>query len=175
MVEWTHQDLRIQCASPESFETIRDLLYEAALWIKGKGLLQWNDVPTGARDSKIRAMLESGETFLAYKNGQVVGTFTLQNAPGNWDQELWNTHAIDFSDTIFVHRFATSRAFSGQSIGKTMLDWAHDYAQEKGRHFLRLDCVGYNQPLNAFYQSCGFTFLGQADNGFSLYEKEVFK
>lgn len=168
-----HQDLTVKRASNEDFDTVRGLLYDAALWIKEKGLPQWSDMTTGARDFKIKAKIEAGETFIFYKDNRAAGTLTLETTPGEWDLELWKTHQINFSDTLFVHRLASSREFSGHRIGQYMLEWALEFTGILGREWLRLDCVGYNESLNDFYKKCGFTYIGHSDNGFSLYEKHV--
>jgi GNAT superfamily N-acetyltransferase len=165
--------ITVKKATLEDYHTVLELLYVTAGWLKSKGLKQWADLPTGARDHKIEATILSGETFLFYKGEQLAGTITLQTSPGEWDLDLWKGVREDLESSIFVHRIATHRDFAGQGLGQWMLDWAFPFGEEAGKIWVRLDCVGDNPPLNAFYQRCGFIYLGQSENGFSLYEKRI--
>jgi len=165
--------ITIKQATLEDYDTIRELLYATAGWLKSKGLTQWADLPTGARDHRIEAKILSGDTYLFYKGETLAGTITLQTLPEEWDLNLWTGVKEDLEAAIYVHRIATHREFAGQGLGQRMLDWAIPFGKKAGKTWIRLDCVGDNLALNAFYQRCGFTYLGESESGFSLYEKPI--
>lgn len=165
--------ITVKQATMEDYQTVRELLIATAGWLKSKGLTQWSDLPTGARDPRIKAKILSGETYLFYSGEKLAGTITLQATPEAWDVNLWTGVRDNLQDAIYVHRIATHRDFAGHGLGQWMLDWAIPFAKAAGKGWIRLDCVGDNPPLNAFYKRCGFTYLGKSDNGFSLYEKSI--
>ncbi|WEG14365.1 GNAT family N-acetyltransferase [Pullulanibacillus sp. KACC 23026] len=168
------QNLTVHQCTMADYETVKALLYETARWLKEKEMNQWQDITTGARDLKIKAGIEAGETFLFYKEGCLAGTIVLQEKPGEWDLDLWKEKLEDETSSLFIHRIATDRHFGGQGIGAAMLEWAAEYGRKHPTFkWLRLDCVGHNVRLNDFYKSCGFTYVGLSDNGFSLYEKPL--
>ncbi len=79
--------------------------------------------------------------------------------------------AIDFSDpliwqeknkdpSIYIHRIATNPEFRGQNLVTIILDWAKKYALENNKIFIRMDTVGENLKLIAYYKNCGFEYLG---------------
>jgi ribosomal protein S18 acetylase RimI-like enzyme len=62
--------------------------------------------------------------------------------------------------SLYLHRIATNPEFRGMHMVKRILEWASIHAQLHGKSFIRMDTVGENKKLIAYYQSCGFNFLG---------------
>jgi ribosomal protein S18 acetylase RimI-like enzyme len=81
----------------------------------------------------------------------------------NWavtfeDKEIWEEK--DSNDAIYIHRIATHPDFRGQRFINNLVQWAKQYALQKGRKFVRLDTLGNNTKLIQHYTSAGFQFLG---------------
>jgi RimJ/RimL family protein N-acetyltransferase len=81
----------------------------------------------------------------------------------NWaitfkDKEIWGEK--DKNDSIFIHRICTNEHFYGQKFIYNIVDWAKNYAKEKGKRYVRLDTLGNNTKLIKHYTAAGFTFLG---------------
>ena len=81
----------------------------------------------------------------------------------NWaitfeDKEIWG--AKDQNDSIYIHRIATKPGYRGNRSIDMIVEWAKQYAKQKGKQFIRLDTLGNNTRLIQHYTSAGFQFLG---------------
>ena len=81
----------------------------------------------------------------------------------NWaitfsDKEIWGKK--DKNDTIYIHRIVTNPLFRGNRYIDRIVNWAKEYAKQKGKRFVRLDTLGNNTRLIELYTSAGFQFLG---------------
>jgi len=81
----------------------------------------------------------------------------------NWaitfnDREIWGEK--DKNDSIFIHRIATNPVMRGNRYINRIVEWAKEYAKQKGKKFIRLDTLGNNTKLIEHYTSAGFEFLG---------------
>jgi len=156
-------DVRPTTAS--DLETVLDLLGEAAAWIKAKGIRQW---PARFAPEWVRPAIERGETFLATRDGTVVGTLTLcGDEIGAWDDRP--------GAAIYLHRLAVARAAAG--LGRELLQWAESRAAAGGNEWLRLECLGTNERLRSYYEAAGYTLVADRMVGdripVAMYEKRV--
>jgi ribosomal protein S18 acetylase RimI-like enzyme len=74
------------------------------------------------------------------------------------DPQIWEAQRED--PAVYIHRIATNPNFRGQNLVGTIVNWAKIYAKENNKKFIRMDTVGNNQGLIAYYKKCGFDFLG---------------
>jgi RimJ/RimL family protein N-acetyltransferase len=74
------------------------------------------------------------------------------------DPQIWEEQNND--PAIYIHRIATNPNFRGQNMVLEIVKWAKVYAKENNKKFIRMDTVGNNQGLIAYYEKCGFNFLG---------------
>jgi ribosomal protein S18 acetylase RimI-like enzyme len=66
----------------------------------------------------------------------------------------------DQDPAIYIHRIVTHPDYHGRHYVKKIVEWAKHHAAETGKKFIRMDTWGDNEKLIAYYQSCGFNFLG---------------
>ena len=78
---------------------------------------------------------------------------TTKSDPLIWEERNANP-------SVYIHRIATNPVFRGGNLVVEIVAWAKKYAAENGLQYVRLDTVGENEKLIAYYQKCGFTFLG---------------
>lgn len=74
------------------------------------------------------------------------------------DEQIWEERNADAA--IYIHRIATNPKFRGQNFVSMIVDWAKAYAKSCGKDFVRLDTLGNNDKLIAYYTNAGFRFLG---------------
>lgn len=74
------------------------------------------------------------------------------------DPFIWGAYSGHRS--MYIHRIVTSRRFRGRGYVRAITNWSKMHAAEKGLRFVRMDTWGDNQRLIAYYQECGFEFVG---------------
>ena len=74
------------------------------------------------------------------------------------DPQIWEER--DKDPAVYIHRIATHPDARGQQMVKKIVEWAKVYAKKKQKKFVRLDTLGENTRLIAYYQEMGFDFLG---------------
>jgi ribosomal protein S18 acetylase RimI-like enzyme len=74
------------------------------------------------------------------------------------DKSIWKEKNSD--KAVYFHRIVTHPKFRGHHFVKRIIEWGMSFAKEKKLDFLRMDTWGDNDSLIAYYQKCGFDFLG---------------
>jgi GNAT superfamily N-acetyltransferase len=145
--------LKVRKAALEDIDLVTSLLVGAAVWLKGKGLRQW-DYYIEDLDGNLQEIMDSisnESTFLFYFDNIAIASVTLENDPNEWDLEIWE-NASRVNNVMYLHRLVTHRDYQGSGIGEMLLQWSESYAKENGSKVLRFDCLHSNKGLNAFYQ-----------------------
>jgi ribosomal protein S18 acetylase RimI-like enzyme len=149
--------LTIVPAQPGDLQRYIDLLEELADWLCSRGIEQWPRGRARAGRDYYAASIANGEAHLALVDGQFVGALRLLAR----DVIVWPD--IDAGDALYVYNLSVRRAWSGQGLGRRMLEWAERRAVEAGRRYLRLDCVPSNTFLRQYYEDAGFSARGEID------------
>ena len=74
------------------------------------------------------------------------------------DAAIWGER--DKEPSIYLHRIVTDNAFRGNDFVRKIAAWALGYGSKTNKQFVRMDTWADNEKLIAYYQQCGFTFLG---------------
>jgi GNAT superfamily N-acetyltransferase len=148
-------------------DTVAGLLDEATVWVNELGFSQW---PLPFPRDELAGAIDRGEVYVVEaEDGEAVGTVTiLLDDPVYWPDSP--------PDALYVHKFAVRRDRAGRGIGAAIVEWANAEAAEAGRDFLRLDCLGDNAGIRAYYEDLGFEHCGDLVLGglnMSLYERPV--
>jgi ribosomal protein S18 acetylase RimI-like enzyme len=152
---------------------VADILEEARQWLISKGITdQW---PCPAPPEAIAWSIERHTTYLAYREGKAIATFTLQAS----DETTWGPLP---DEAQYLHGLAVRRAFAGQQIGGRLLQLAAEISRAAGKQYLRLDCWAGNEPLSRYYERAGFEYRGTKrwpstgegpDRGVNLFERKL--
>ena len=158
-------------ATADDVQPVLALRHAAALWLAANGLDQWSagEIPSSALEHQVA----EHEVFVLRRADGVVGTVTLRWA----DPLVWGEVTAPAG---YVHNLIVDRAFSGQGLGRRLLQWAEDEVVASGRSLVRLDCAATNRRLRALYESAGFHHIADKDfpevamaGTTSLYEKTL--
>ena len=123
--------------------------------------------------------IEEGNLYVAEADGKLAGTLILRHTPEQaYRGAPWQVEAAD-EEMLVVYTFTVSPRFSGQGVGRALLEFAAEFARRQGMKALRLDVTDGNVPAIRLYERCGFRYiatvdLGLADCGlpwFRLYER----
>lgn len=72
-----------------------------------------------------------------------------------------------------MYWLAVSRKFSGKGFSKEMVNFASNYAREKGFEMLRLDTNANEEKLVLLYKSLGFTVMGVDGESTAYFQKNL--
>jgi GNAT superfamily N-acetyltransferase len=101
-------------------------------------------------------------------DNKFLGSFTIAfSDPLIWGEHDLRTYAKTNEKNqppraLYLHRIATMPAVQGQNLFAELLQWAENYASKCHPPIdrLRMDTVGDNPRLTAYYVKHGFHFLG---------------
>jgi len=139
--------LTIKRADPEDAGEVSTILCEAARYLDSIGQTLWDINDLTQED--ISGDVAEGRYYLAYSDGEPVGTFRYQLE----DRQYWPE--ITDGRSAFIHRLAVRRKAASGGISLQMIEWAKEHTKEIGREYLRLDCA-VRPKLCSFYEGCGF-------------------
>ncbi|WP_404401644.1 GNAT family N-acetyltransferase [Pelagibacterium halotolerans] len=165
----TENNLSIAPARLHEFPLVATLLKNAADWLHSRKIDQWRFLREGGEDEEIRQAIRHGKTWLARRDSDVVGTFTLYDAQSEWDSHIWGERS---DDAIYLHRLTAVRNGKASGIGAQLIAWIEDECRMNGDTFLRLDCVAGNERLNRYYLDLGFVSLG-ISRDHTMYQKRL--
>jgi ribosomal protein S18 acetylase RimI-like enzyme len=140
--------LRIRAACSADLPTVLGILSECSLWIRQQGIADPWPHPFPAE--RVLPGLERGEVHLAFlESPEPVATINL-----SWDDpRFWGPQSPVAG---YVHRLAVRPAYAGRSFGQDLVEWAAGRVRDRGRQFLRLDCLASNERLCRYYLNLGF-------------------
>jgi ribosomal protein S18 acetylase RimI-like enzyme len=156
--------MKIRAARPHEIDVVLDVLADAASWLRKRGVEQW---PGRFERDWVLPAIERGETWLAERCGEVVGSLVVQ-----WQDPLFWAGYPD--DAGYLHRLAVR--LHGEAMGAHLLRWAEHHAADAGKMYLRLDCVASNESLRSYYERAGYERIADVTVGTytqARYEKRL--
>lgn len=164
-------DLTVTVAQRSDIAAAADILEEAIAWAAAHGYDTWRPgafhSPDGSGRARLEEAQEAGALHLVWDGGAAIATFTLLVE----DPLYWPGAS---PDALYFHRFAVRRSHAG--IGPRILEWVAAETRRRGRDHVRLDCVGLDQRIRAYYEAAGFQWRGDthvAGRLMSLYERPL--
>ncbi|WP_053752617.1 GNAT family N-acetyltransferase [Streptomyces sp. MMG1533] len=148
----TTPNLTYRKATPDDASLLVRLRDTAALWQLARGITQWQ--PGEKDELHFRTRMQEGEVWLAYAD---------ETPAGAW--ELWWTDPAAWGprppDAGYIHRLMTTPHTSPPGTGRHLLAEAESRITATGRPYARLDCLASNPRLRAYYESAGYTVVGE--------------
>jgi len=141
-------ELQFSLAEQSDIPELADLLTEATIrkeHLEGSAL--W---PNPCPKEYVEDLIASRDVHISLIAGSIAATMAVSLE----DPRYWGDQA---DDAIYIHRLAVHPAYNGMGIGGRMLDRANEYALNRDRGYIRLDC---NQHLTSYYESQGFILQG---------------
>jgi hypothetical protein len=148
-------------ATPAQAEVVRELVDEAAEWLRGKNTDQWAKPwpDLSGRDKRILEDLARGRTWIVWDRDIAAGTITIdiEDPVDAAKNPVWPAHRLAES-ALYVHRVIIRRSHAGLELGARLFDWASAVATRLiGSPLLRIDVWTDNWDLHAYYRRQGFT------------------
>ncbi|MFF4549745.1 tyrosine-protein phosphatase [Streptomyces sp. NPDC001406] len=148
----TWPPLTYRRATPADTTLLVRLRDTAALWQLARGIDQWK--PGEKDEAHFRTRMREGEVWLAHAGGHLAGAWELW-----WDDPAaWGPRPPDAG---YIHRLMTTPHTAPPATGRHMLTEAECRVAATGRPYARLDCLSSNPRLRAYYESAGYTVVGE--------------
>ncbi|MDQ0208727.1 GNAT family N-acetyltransferase [Alkalicoccobacillus murimartini] len=147
-------ELTIKPVSDHELELFSSILIEAAEWLSDEDKKMWE--LQGLTIESILINYKINELFMAFSNGEAVGTIILQTE----DLLFWPNETKN--DAFYIHKLAVRRKFAGLGVSSGCLNWAKEKAIHENKSFLRLDCAADRPKLCFFYEKHGFKKKGRS-------------
>jgi ribosomal protein S18 acetylase RimI-like enzyme len=163
--------LAIAPACAGDLPMVLEILDEAARWLLARGIHQWESPAPPSVAEQFRGFIARGLVYLARDSasGEVVATFRIAWA----DDGLWQD---DGAAAGYLYALAVRPAHIGQGIGVEIVEWLKELFRERGRTWLRLDCIASNRRLRGWYEALGFEYRAgvfAGDYVLALYELKL--
>lgn len=143
----------------------------AAFMIKND-ILQWNE-HYPSKQAFINDIARD-ELFVLQVDEKIIGTIVISTL---MDDEYIPIEWLTPNDkNIYIHRLSIHPNYQGKSYARKLMDFAENYAKEKGFVSVRLDTFSQNKRNQKFYEARGYTKLGdiffpkQSQHPFHCYE-----
>jgi GNAT superfamily N-acetyltransferase len=147
--------ISIRQGTIDDFDAILMLMDEAVAWLAGQGRTgQWGSEPFSSLTRSVEYMrgeVEENDLWIAGIDDEPVGAMLLGEAPTRYVEPVTERE-------LYLHLLVTSRRFTGQGIGRALVEQAKAVARERGIDLIRVDCYGGDdRKLVAVYERFGFT------------------
>ncbi len=137
-----------------------------------KGIFQWNE-HYPSKEAFEKDIVRS-ELYVLKIENRIIGTIVISTyMDEEYAQIDWLTPD---KDNIYIHRLAVHPNFQGKGFARKLMDFAENYALEKGCLSVRLDTFSQNPRNQRFYEARGYQKLGdinfpkQSEHPFHCYE-----
>ena len=140
-------------------------------WIKGIYPVRENAV----------AGIEDNTPFVLRCNGKIAGSIILDHHPDEaYNSVSWKVD-VDYSSIFVIRTFVVHPSFLKMGVGRALMDYSFEQAQQSGIKSIRLDVYENNLPAISLYEICSLENIDTVDLGlgnygldwFKLYEKVV--
>jgi ribosomal protein S18 acetylase RimI-like enzyme len=160
-------------AQKDEIKTALALLRSAAKTLQFKNIDQWSFWldPTPEKIKWIEDGFANNEFFFIVSNAQVIGMFRLLDN----DLLYWGKRN---DSAKYIHSLVIDERFSGNQLGKRVIDKIILDTIHSGVFILRLDCNASNPKLCRYYEKQGFKKVGEVQMPHSLnnlYEMQLTK
>ena len=164
-------DVSIRVADMGDRDRIFELLRGAAVWLRDRDIDYWQNwhTPPPHHVTWVEDGIAVGQFRMVEHDGRSIACFRLQDS----DELFWGTRD---EPAVYVHSLTVDRALAGRGIGSQVLARIGEQAVAGGTRFMRLDCGVSADGLRRYYESQGFSLVGETvvdGESLALYEKPL--
>lgn len=121
------------------------------------------------------AGIQNNTLFVVRHDGKIAGSIILDHHPDEaYNNVRWKIEA-DYSRIFVIRTFVVHPSFLKMGIGRALMDYSFELAQQSGIKSIRLDVYEDNLPAISLYEKCGFEYIDTVDLGFGNYGLDWFK
>ena len=167
--------IKIELAKITDLNRIMEITRACAIDLISKNIFQWNEKYPSKEAFK--KDIEKNTLYVCKNKSRITGCISLC---ADKDEEYENVEWIteDFKN-LYLHRLAVHPEYQKKGVGRSLMDFAEEYAKLNGFKSVRLDTFSQNPRNNKFYKSRNYLQLGdvffpmQSEFPFHCYEKII--
>lgn len=156
--------IEIRQARTTDIPVLEAIFADVVNWMDDNGLHQWEH--ENVKWHNLSRRYAPSDFYIAY----------IDDVPGacmaliDHDPNFWPD--IPRGESLYLHKVAVKREFSGKGISKALIDFAKQKAMEFGIQTVRLDCHRHRHKVRELYEKQGFacveerTLYGKYDTAF---------
>ena len=119
--------------------------------------------------------IDNNTLFVVRYDGKIAGSIILDHHPDEaYNSVRWKIDA-DYNHVFVIRTFVVHPSFLKMGIGRALMDYSFELAQQSGIKSIRLDVYENNLPAISLYEKCGFEDIDTVDFGFGNYGLDWFK
>ena len=138
----------IHQAGVTDIPVIEAILKDVVCWMDDSGMHQWKHEDVKWND--LSKYFAASDFYIAYVDHTPAACMALVD----YDPQYWPD--IPLGESLFLHKVAVMRDFSGKGISKALIDFAKQKAKDLGMQAIRLDCNQSRHKVRAVYEKQGF-------------------
>jgi len=168
--------MRIRLATLTDMDNVMGLIKNCIKDMEFQGIYQWNDQYPTYEIFEID--IKSKALYILEYNDTCIGIISInEDQSPEYKELVWIN---EFGKILVVHRLAVNPDYQKQGIGRKLMDFAENYASEKGYASIRLDAYSGNHRALKLYEYRGYKKVGQLffpsrELPFYCYEKVIEK
>lgn len=156
----------LRLAQPDESALVAGVLSAAAAKLADRGMPLWTSAEVS--EAAVSPHVRSGLYHLALDEGEPVGVFRLQlEDPAFWPD-------MPQGSAAYLHKLAVVPHRQGCGLAHALLHHAVRLTRQKGRRYLRLDCMAGRARLRAVYEEFGFRHHSQKQMGSGMFDRFEF-
>ena len=167
--------IKIELAEITDLNRIMEITRACAIDLISNNIFQWNEKYPSKEAFK--KDIEKNTLYVCKNKSRITGCISLC---ADKDEEYENVEWIteDFKN-LYLHRLAVHPEYQKKGVGRSLMDFAEEYAKLNGFKSVRLDTFSQNPRNNKFYKSRNYVQLGdvffpmQSEFPFHCYEKII--
>ena len=167
--------IKIELAEITDLDRIMEITKACAIDLISKNIFQWNE--NYPSKEAFKKDIEKNTLYVFKNKLQITGCISIcADKDEEYEDVEWITK--DFKN-LYLHRLAVHPEYQKKGIGRSLMDFAEEYAKLNGFKSVRLDTFSQNQRNNKFYKSRQYVQLDdvffpmQSKFPFHCYEKII--
>mgnify|MGYP000170959375 CR=1 FL=1 len=151
---------------------ILNITKACANYMINMGIYQWNEEYPSKK--AFETDIERNELYVLEDAKKILGTVVISTLMD--DEYVPVKWLTPNSNNVYIHRLSVDPSFQGKGYAQKLMDFAENFAREKGFISVRLDTFSQNQRNQKFYETRGYQKLEdiaypkQSEHPFHCYE-----
>ena len=141
--------IKIELAEITDLDRIMKIIEACATDLISKKIFQWSKKYPNREVFKDD--IKNNELYVFKHKSEIIGCVVLCSTKDvEYKDVKWLT---EDNKNLYIHRLAVDPKFQKKGVGKSLMDFAEEYAKENDFNSIRLDTFSQNKRNNKFYKS----------------------